>query len=328
YSSLEKALVTEFKDKIHIECEEASEEDGLTPPTELINPKIVDSFEVFIDLYSKPTYKEIDPTNFIFLTFPLFFGFILGDVGYGFITLALFGFLKTKMRSETGRGLMNALILASLATIVFGFVFGEFFGVEPYHPLIPRAHNINMMLGISLVVGIVHINLGYLLGLINEYRKGGIGYMVQHTGSWVFFELAAILVILQYLDMLTFAYSNYIVYGVLVASIALLYKGHGIIGIIELPAILSNILSYARLFAVGLASVALAMVINDFTGVFLYAGGFGYVAGTITLVLGHTINILLGILGGFLQSLRLHYVEFFTKFYKGGGEAYLPFGKE
>jgi len=91
---------------------------------------------------------------------------------------------------------------------------------------------------------------------------------------------------------------------------------------------LSNILSYARLFAVGLASVALAMVINDFTGIFFSAGGFGYVAGTITLVLGHTINILLGILGGFLQSLRLHYVEFFTKFYKGGGEAYLPFGKE
>ncbi len=326
YSSFANALETELKDKIHVECEEASDESQLSPPTELQNPELINSFEFFVDLYSKPSYKEIDPTNFIFFTFPLFFGFILGDVGYGVITLALFYGAKKILTGKEAHSLLNALMLASLATIIFGFIFGEFFGYEPYHPLLARAHEVNMMLTISVIVGIIHINLGYFLGMLNDYRQKGVGYMIKHTGSWVGFEIAILLVILEIFGKLSFVYSTYLVYGALAASVILLYIGHGIIGIIEIPSVLSNILSYTRLFAVGLASVALAIIVNDFAGAAFVSGGFGYVTGVLILVVGHTINIALGILGGFLQSLRLHYVEFFTKFYKGGGEAYLPFG--
>ena len=98
-------------------------------------------------------------------------------------------------------------------------------------------------------------------------------------------------------------------------------------GIVELPSLISNVLSYLRLAAVGLASAALAIVVNDFAGKFFATGGIMMVAGVITLVVGHGINFALGILGAFLHSMRLHYVEMFTKFYGGSGKEYEPFGE-
>jgi V/A-type H+-transporting ATPase subunit I len=114
--------------------------------------------------------------------------------------------------------------------------------------------------------------------------------------------------------------------AILVLSIIMLYLGEGVRGMIELPALLSNILSYARLFAVGLASVQLALIINGFAEDFIAQGGVMIVAAIVILILGHGVNITLGILGSFLHSLRLHYVEFFGKFFEGGGPRYSPFG--
>ena len=118
----------------------------------------------------------------------------------------------------------------------------------------------------------------------------------------------------------------YIGLGVVLVGLLMLLKGHGIYGIIEVPSLASNILSYARLFALGLASVALALIINEFAAAFFAKGGVMIVPAILILIAGHAMNIALGIIGGFLQSLRLHYVEFFTKFYKGGGKRYNPFG--
>ena len=97
-------------------------------------------------------------------------------------------------------------------------------------------------------------------------------------------------------------------------------------GLVELPSLLSNILSYARLAAVGLASASLAILINNMAGGMFQAGGLFVIMGMLVLLIGHTINILLGMLDSFLQSLRLHYVEMFTKFYHGNGTPYKPFG--
>ena len=106
----------------------------------------------------------------------------------------------------------------------------------------------------------------------------------------------------------------------------MLYKGEGIRGLIEIPSIFSNTLSYARLMAIGLSSVVLALIINDSAEQFFHKGGFLVLIGVLILVIGHVINIMLGLLGSFLHSLRLHYVEFFTKFFHGGAKKYQPFG--
>jgi len=108
----------------------------------------------------------------------------------------------------------------------------------------------------------------------------------------------------------------------------MIYKGEGAKGLIEIPALFSHMLSYARLMAVGLASVILAAVINDLAGEMFAAGIAGIIGGVLLLAVGHSVNIGLGLISPFLHSLRLHYVEFFTKFYHGGGIRYIPFGAE
>ena len=142
--------------------------------------------------------------------------------------------------------------------------------------------------------------------------------------SWIGLQVAAILFVLNSLGF--FSVSIYIVAAIGIASFLALLKAEGMFGLIELPSLISNILSYLRLAAVGLASAALAIVINEFAGKFFHQGGFMVIAGVLTLILGHGVNLALGILGSFLHSMRLHYVEMFTKFYKGSGTDYEPFG--
>jgi len=104
--------------------------------------------------------------------------------------------------------------------------------------------------------------------------------------------------------------------------------GHGFIGIIEIPSFFTNILSYARLMAVGLSSIAIAVLVNEYTLVLFSKGAIGIFAGVLLFTFGHIFNIVLGNFESFLHTLRLHYVEFFTKFYTGGGREFVPFGQK
>jgi len=117
--------------------------------------------------------------------------------------------------------------------------------------------------------------------------------------------------------------------GVIILAAVMLFVGEGIQGLVELPSLLTNILSYLRLGAVGLASVGLAVVINENLALpFMEKGGIYFALAIFILIIGHSINIALGVIGPFLHSLRLHYVEFFSKFYKGGGIPFVAFGEE
>jgi V/A-type H+-transporting ATPase subunit I len=115
---------------------------------------------------------------------------------------------------------------------------------------------------------------------------------------------------------------------VIALSVTLIALGEGVKGLVELPGIFSNVMSYARLMALGIASAALAVVVNELATELWHTGFSGMTTAVLILILGHAINFGLGILGPFLHSLRLHYVEFFTKFYAGGGKPYKPFGAE
>jgi len=293
-------------------------------PIKLKNPKVVNSFEFFFDLYTIPSYKEIDPTFFIFLTFPLLFGFILGDFGYGIATLMLFLIMRRVM--PKAKGFFNILIIASLATILFGLVFGEFFGFEEvggYHipHLLSRSEDegIIELLKLSFIVGVIHINLGLLIGFFNEKKSHGFSQALFAKGGWFVLQIAVFMLGLT-------PYPKYIGYSLLGLSILMLFKGEGIRGVLEIPGIFGNIMSYARLMAIGVTSVLLALVINNLAKNMFHGGPVLFAAGILLLAVGHIINIAIGILGSFLHSLRLHYVEFFSKFFHGGGIKYSPFG--
>ncbi len=313
--------------KIFIHFEPPKKHDKV--PIKLKNPRFAEPFEFFMDLYTMPTYREIDPTFLVFLTFPLLFGFMLGDFGYGLATLILFIILKKLM--PKAKNFFKILIFASLSTIFFGLLFGEFFGFEEiagFHlpHILSRAHDINELMFLAVTVGLLHINLGLTLGFINELKSHGLMMALFAKGSWFVLEAGIVLLALSALKVL--AFPTYIGFILIILSAIMLFKGEGIRGPIEIPSLFSNTLSYARLMAIGLSSVVLATIINESAEEFFHGGGFLVLVGVLILIVGHVINIMLGLLGSFLHSLRLHYVEFFSKFFHGGAEKYKPFGSK
>ena len=313
------------KNKIFIHSESAKEGDKV--PVKLKNPNYAKPFEFFINLYSIPTYKEIDPTFLIFLTFPLFFGFMLGDIGYGIVSFLFFYLLKIKF--PKAKNFFNILLLASFVSILFGFLFGEFFGLEEilgFHlpNVLSRSHEIFSLLYVAIGMGIVHVNLGLIIGFINELRAHGLARAIYEKGSWFVLQIGVAFLALSYFSKIVI--SPLVGSIFLGLSVLMLFKGEGIKGIIELPSILTNILSYARLMAIGLSSVSLAGLVNESARGFFHKGGFFILAGILLLIIGHVFNMVLGLFGSFIHSLRLHYVEFFSKFFHGGAEKYKPFG--
>lgn len=303
-------------------------------PTALHNPRITNSFEALLRLYSLPKYNEIDPTSLMAITFPLFFGFIIGDIGYGIAALMIFAAIKWKYKML--RSLADIFMLSAISTIIFGIIYGEFFGGNTIlgialTPILHRTQEMGLLFAIAISLGIFHLNLGNILGIMNARKnpRAAIGKM-----GWVLLQLSAILIIAHY----GFA-EGIPVFGAIPAiplipatllfliSIAMLIGAERARGLVEIPAVISNTLSYTRLVALGLSSIYLAFVVNTIAEELFAKGGIMLAIGVLVLLIGHTINLMLGLLGAFLHSLRLHYVEFYGKFYEGGGTPYKPFGE-
>ncbi len=323
-NSIIEQLDESAKKKIHIEELLISEEEDI--PIKLNNGKYASNFEFFTRLYALPKYHEFDPTKLMAFVFPLFFGFMLGDVIYGLITFLLFFYLRKKF--PDGKDFFNIMLAASISAMIFGVMYGEWFGFEPYHGLIVRTHDFNTLMIISIVAGLVHINFGLILGFIQEYKHHGLWQAITHKFSWMLIQPAGALFLGPLVGMVHFQTKTPFYIGAVLFAVAcfLLYKAEGFIGIIELPSILSHILSYVRLMAVGLASVFLAVLINESATHFFHSGFLWWPVALLILVVGHTFNLALGILSPTLHAVRLHYVEFFMKFYQGGGTEFTPFG--
>ena len=306
--------------------EELSPQLDADAPVVLQNPRIFRPFQLLVEMMPLPTYGSIDPTPFVAVFFPVFFGLMLGDVGYGVVMLGLGLFLSFRSRQGTTlRAVAQIAIICSVFAIIFGVLFGELFGdlgkrLFGLRPLLldrEEPKDIVSFLVLCVAIGGVHVLLGLVLGVVNAFH----GHRKQALGRGISAVMIALIVValLAAVRLLPSGLLTPAVVALLVAF-PILIVAEGIAAPVELLATMGNILSYARIMALGTASVMLAVVANRL------AGALGsVVVGAIFALLFHLVNFALGLFSPTIHALRLHYVEFFGRFYSPGGVRYRPF---
>ena len=397
---------------------------GGAPPVVQSNSGVVKPFEALVDVINKPKYSELDPTIVLFLTFPLFFGFMIGDLGYGLLYMGLGYLLISKFDSDVINALGGIGVLSGLFTAVFGVLYGEFFGLHqlgyilypsgsaPIHKGL-QPHYIayaQAWLLLSVVAGVLHMAVGRLFDFVNNLDHG-FREAFMESGSWIVLTVAlwgwvfsrtalnakppfmysvfaregmtnpatgeqiaadTVAIPLGFNGFPTvdlFAVGGIVVDLMLVVTLiglVLVVAAEGGIGLIEsITQAFGHVVSYTRLAAVLLAKAGMALAVNLLTfGAYAHNGEFhllffsspeevaeaqaegwvifsglfnaegavmlvlGGLFGLVVLVLGHLLVLVLGITSAGLQAVRLEYVEFFGKFYEGGGRDYEPFGYE
>jgi len=376
------------------------------PPIEQDNPKGVRPFELLTRAVGRPKYTELDPTVVLFLTFPLMFGFMIGDIGYGVIYTAIGYYMIGNFESETFEDFGKVAAAAGISTFVFGVLYGEVFGLhldtlplvsEVYgHAIIEKGLSggpewAEAWFVITALFGVFHLNLAWTFEFIEEYTFHGLVAAVEEVGSWLLALNGLWLFVFSRLGApeevggpggpkpaLLFEVFNegesaalelgfaglppvvgFVGIGMVVLGLGLLAVGptHELV---EAHQVLAHVLSYLRIAAVLLAKAGMAFAVNLlFFGAYEHDGEFHFLldhgpqwaveeygaeavmfpglihggagallGGVLVLVVGHLVVLVLGITSAGIQSVRLEYFEFFSKFYEDGGEDYSPFGYE
>ncbi len=316
-----------FSSSVLVREIEIKEEEVDLIPVYIKNPRILKPFEVFLKALPTPRYGSVDPTPYIALFFPIFFGLIVGDAGYGLVLFLLGIYIKHRFRyNEFIYDLASVLSVCGVTSIIGGVLFGEFFGdlgerAGIVHPILfDRMKALKTFLALSIGIGIGHVLLGILIAVVNYINRG----KVKEAGA----KLSYFILITSFLLILGI-YFEYLPRGllspgiiVLVVSFIFFVIVEGVLGPIEFIKALGNILSYVRIMAVGTASVVMAVVANRIGGL---TGSL--LVGILVAGLIHALNIILSLVSPTIQSMRLQYVEFLSKFYEGGGRRYEPFKK-
>jgi V/A-type H+-transporting ATPase subunit I len=322
---LSRALSDRCGDEVVLETLDRAGWEGEDVPVVLRNPRLFRPFEVLTGLLPLPRYGTIDPTPYVAVTFPMFFGLMLGDAGYGAVLALLALVLHRRSRPDTSlRAVAEVSGPCALFAIIFGVLFGEYFGdlgrrwlgLQPLW--LDREEAIVPFLLLTLSIGLVHIILGLALGVLSGMRthpRRALG-----RGISTVMILLIVLALLAAVEVLPHALLTPAVVALLVAF-PLLIVLEGVVAAVELLSAIGHILSYARIMALGTASVMLAIVANQLGG----AMGSALI-GALFALLFHLVNFALGLFSPTIHALRLHYVEFFGTFYSPGGTQYQPLG--
>ncbi|HVC27584.1 MAG TPA: V-type ATP synthase subunit I [Nitrososphaerales archaeon] len=354
---------------------EIASEETDKPPTLLENPERFKFFESFIRFYTVPLSMEFDPSLLFAVAFPIFFGFMLGDVGYAVLILLISIWIIRRVNHPGGKTLVpaalrtfaarilkpvqfkklaKAMIMGSIVGMVMGFILNAYFGfgVNQYlfdylntnfHSGLPAdgvflnpisTKGLKELLLYSGYIGLFMVSFGLGLGMLNAYWMHERKHIVAKIG-WlsVAWGLSLFgLTLLHHGNVNPAANPVAGAYiGMAVVGVGLIIFGEGTLAVIELPSIVSHIISYTRLLGILLASFVLAFVIDSqavgtSAAPGLVYGGIGFaIGGIVLLVVGHVFNLVLGMLEPGIQGARLLYVETFSKFLHGGGKQFMPF---
>ncbi|MBQ6512311.1 V-type ATP synthase subunit I [Methanobrevibacter sp.] len=288
-------------------------------------------FEYLVDMYSPVRYNAMDPTIFVAITFPFFFGFCLTDAVYGLVVSAI-GVVLLKGLGKVKESMHSfgwILIWSGLWAVILGLITNGFIGDFPeriagfrlptvFAPVEAFVHPDTILI-IAIAVGLIYTNIGFILGTINNLRYGRVKEAIGSQICWFVFEAGIILLALGYL-MPAIGMIGMILGGILIlATIGMLVWANGAYGVMDIFGYMGDVLSYARLLALCLATGGIAMTVNILAqmlnNMVPYAG---IVLAIFVFIFGHIANFAFQVLGAFINALRLNYVEFFSQFFEEG----------
>lgn len=329
-NDLQEVIKNSVGDMHYLEFEEVKEEEVAEVPVKLHNKGPASAFDSITEMYSLPRYDEIDPTPLLTPFYLIFFGMMVADMGYGIVLfLGTLLALKFFNLDEGQKKFVNFFMYLSLATTVAGAIFGTAFGFELKFGLINPSKDTNLLLMLSVGFGVIQIFFGLFIKAYMLIRNGEYLYALFDVGSWVMLLIG--------LPMIFFDGPISLVGKILsiVGSIIIIATqgrdeetkgakiGQGLYALYGITGYVGDLVSYTRLMALGIAGGSIAAALNLIIGMF--PGIALIVIGPLFFLAAHTFNMLLSLLGAYVHTARLQYVEYFSKFYEGGGKAFAPF---
>lgn len=312
--------------------------DDEEPPILTYNSKMVRPYEMITNMYSPPAYRGIDPNPFMAPFFAVFFGIMFSDAAYGILLTLVGAIVLLKFKPRGGmKQMMSMAVMCGITTFIWGVLFGGFFG-----DAIPTAYKLftgkeftwnlalwfnplddpMLMLIFSFALGGVHIFAGMAVKAYMMIRDGHLLDAIFDIGSWWVLFGGIVFALLGLTNV------GLILIGVGALALLLTQGRHekkffkkitsGLASLYDITSYLGDILSYSRLLALSLATAVIASVINTMGAM---TGPIGFV---VVFLIGHTFNIAVNLIGTYVHTSRLQYVEFFGKFYEGGGEIFSP----
>lgn len=358
---LESDLVKNYQ--IAIEYENPSDDEDV--PILLKNNWFARPLEGVLEGFSLPGKGEVDPTMAMALFYYMLFGIMLSDAGYGLIMTLACGFALLKFRKTMEPSLKNSITMffyCGISTVFWGFMFGSFFGdaidviASVYFgvtdlPVLKPLWFVPMdkpmaMLTFSMALGLIHLMFGLVMKVIQLVRQKDYISILYDAVSWFCLVISCTVLLLS-MDMIASSFNLDITIPSLVIkiftvlaliSVVIIVATNGresknpfkrflkgLYALYGITGYLSDVLSYSRLLALGLATGVICNVVNKMASMAGGTGVVGTVVFIIILLVGHALNIAINVLGAYVHTIRLSYVEFFGKFYEGGGRAFKPF---
>ncbi len=347
-------VVSRYREATVQEIEKEEEE---VPPIVYKNNRIVSPFEIIVNLYSPPNHKEVDPTPILMPFYALFFGICLTEAGYGLVIalLCLLGLILLKPRNGI-RKFLNLFLILGVSTFVIGALIGTVFGINfdmlpenlawlreaRYRIMIfDSSKDVLTFFALSLALGVIHLIAGYIIKIYMLIRSGDWVEAVCDHLPWIFILMApAPKVLIRFMpDKEPFLNIIFFVLLALWAGIIVLFSerssfnpikriGKGLFTLYGVSGVLGDVLSYSRLLALGLATGVIAGVMNTLSKMVRQLPIVGIVGFVGVLIVGHLFNLFISGLSAFVHSIRLQFMEFFTKFYTGEGEILTAFSEK